>query len=75
MNECLFDVSALERSRVRTLVLEIQREIDCLTSEGTCDAHRSALSALMSAWAGLVQVLCPLPSTSPSPSPSIEERV
>jgi hypothetical protein len=52
-----FEVSTEERQRVRALVLDIQRDMECLAAPGTSEQHRQASDALAVSWAQLTAAL------------------
>jgi hypothetical protein len=57
MNREKFEVSEEDRTRLRTAVATIDRQISCLGREDTVENHRAATTGLASSWAGLVNLL------------------
>ena len=59
MCEKRFELTGAEQARVRELMGVIEREIACLSHEGTVGAHQAARIGLTASWAALVKLMAP----------------
>jgi hypothetical protein len=57
MCEKTFELSGEQQARLRELMGAIEREIACLSHEGTVGDHQAARLGLTASWAALVQLL------------------
>jgi|tagenome__1003787_1003787.scaffolds.fasta_scaffold20316106_2 hypothetical protein len=57
MREPPFDPTERDRARLRVVVADIERHLSCLGSEASPTAHRTAMRALITSWAALVELL------------------
>lgn len=67
MNRPPFAFSAPDRLRLRTTISDIDRQIRCLSREGTVANHRAALGDLTTSWAALIKLLAPAPPPAQVP--------
>jgi hypothetical protein len=67
MNSAPFEISDGDRSRLRAVVATIDRELSCLSLEGTAEDHREAQRGLAVSWAQLVELL------EVGPAPEVRE--
>ena len=59
MCEKTFELSGAEQVHLRELMGAIEREIACLSHEGTVGDHKAARIGLTASWAALVELLAP----------------
>jgi hypothetical protein len=59
MLEKKFELSGMQQVRLRELIGMIEREIACLSHEGTVVDHQAARLGLSVSWAALVELVAP----------------
>lgn len=64
-----FPISDQDRDRLRTVVAKIDRDLSCLSLDGTPEEHLAATRDLVTSWATLTDLLAlgPPPETRPCP--------